>query len=69
MRRGWPFEGIWFDVREGELWWPEWSGKPKALFDQGKKLGEVIVLDIQPSDKGRRRRCGHGGNSLSHRYA
>jgi hypothetical protein len=39
----WPFEGLWFDVQENELWWPEWGEKPKALFDQGKKLGEIIA--------------------------
>lgn len=32
----WPFEGLWFDVQENELWWPEWGEKPKALFDQGR---------------------------------
>lgn len=25
------------------MWWPEWGEKPKALLDQGKKLGEVIA--------------------------
>ncbi|MEJ0058444.1 MAG: SMI1/KNR4 family protein [Terricaulis sp.] len=39
----WPFEGLWFDVREADLWWPEWGEKPKALFDQGKRLGEVVT--------------------------
>jgi hypothetical protein len=39
----WPFEGLWFDVQENGLWWPEWGVKPKALFDQVKKLGEVVA--------------------------
>ncbi len=39
----WPFEGFLFDVRENDLWWPEWGPKPKSEADQAEKLAEVFA--------------------------
>jgi hypothetical protein len=39
----WPFGGFWFDVREADLWWPEWGLKPKSLFDQAARLADIFA--------------------------
>lgn len=39
----WPLEGLWFDVQENGLWWPEWGEKPEAPLDQFNKLGDVVA--------------------------
>lgn len=39
----WPYEGFLFDVRENELWWPEWGSKPKSAAAEAKQLAEVFA--------------------------
>lgn len=39
----WPYEGFLFDVRENELWWPEWGPKPKSQVEEAKQLTEVFA--------------------------
>lgn len=37
-----PLEGLWFDVINNSLWWPEWGTKPASKLDQRIILEEVV---------------------------
>ena len=38
----WPLEGLWFDVQNNFLWWPEWGPKPKDPKEQYEVLRAVV---------------------------
>lgn len=38
----WPFEGFWFDVKNNQLWWPEWGDRPTSLREQRDRLKEIF---------------------------
>ena len=42
-RLEWPFDGFWFDVEHGDIWWPEWGEKPVDPRDQCEHLREIFA--------------------------
>jgi hypothetical protein len=39
----WPFEGLLFDIKENDLWWPEWGERPISEADQAARLSEILA--------------------------
>lgn len=42
-RLEWPFDGFWFDVKNCDVWWPEWGDKPSNIDEQYRHLKEIFA--------------------------
>jgi len=41
-RIDWPFNSFWFDVEQGQGWWPEWGKKPSSEAEQRERLRQIF---------------------------